>query len=131
MTNFLESFAQLNLYQTIYILITLRGKPLENIVGKGENGGYQHFLFYPQCLLFSSYKTQMSLFLGKNKFFTKQQNFVIIQIGSMTVQTTNRCDQRIQICVEQGIKHRGKRRKMLLTFSHTVFKKPLSKGREK
>ena len=23
-------------------------KMLENIVGKGENGGYQHFLFFPQ-----------------------------------------------------------------------------------
>ena len=21
----------------------------ENIVGKGENAGYQHFLFFPQC----------------------------------------------------------------------------------
>ena len=23
---------------------------LENIVGKGENAGYQHFLLFPQCL---------------------------------------------------------------------------------
>ena len=22
---------------------------VENIVGKGENAGYQHFLFFPQC----------------------------------------------------------------------------------
>ena len=22
---------------------------VENIVGKGENGGYQHFLLFPQC----------------------------------------------------------------------------------
>ena len=22
---------------------------VENIVGKGENAGYQHFLHYPQC----------------------------------------------------------------------------------
>ena len=22
---------------------------LENIVGKGENAGYQHFLLFPQC----------------------------------------------------------------------------------
>ena len=26
-------------------------KPLENIVGKGENAGYQHFLLFPQCFL--------------------------------------------------------------------------------
>ena len=26
-------------------------KVFENIVGKGENAGYQHFLFFPQCFL--------------------------------------------------------------------------------
>ena len=24
---------------------------IENIVGKGENAGYQHFLLFPQCFL--------------------------------------------------------------------------------
>ena len=24
---------------------------IENIVEKGENAGYQHFLFFPQCFL--------------------------------------------------------------------------------
>ena len=28
----------------------------ENIVGKGENAGYQHFLLFPQCFL--PFKTQ-------------------------------------------------------------------------
>ena len=26
-------------------------KPFENIVGKGENAGNQHFLLFPQCFL--------------------------------------------------------------------------------
>ena len=26
---------------------------VENIVGKGENAGYQHFLLFPQCFQFS------------------------------------------------------------------------------
>ena len=26
---------------------------VENIVGKGENAGYQHFLLFPQCTMFS------------------------------------------------------------------------------
>ena len=30
---------------------TLEKRPFENIVGKGENAGYQHFLFFPQCFL--------------------------------------------------------------------------------
>ena len=32
------------------LLMTLK-KYFENIVGKGENVGNQHFLFLPQCLL--------------------------------------------------------------------------------
>ena len=31
--------------------MTLREKPLENIVGKGENAGKQHFLLFPQFFL--------------------------------------------------------------------------------
>ena len=30
------------------LMISIFGKA-ENIVGKGENAGYQHFLFFPQC----------------------------------------------------------------------------------
>ena len=30
-------------------------KEIENVVGKGENAGYQHFLLYPQCFLKASY----------------------------------------------------------------------------
>ena len=31
--------------------MTLRKKPFENIVGKGENAGNQDFLLFPQCFL--------------------------------------------------------------------------------
>ena len=31
------------------LLTTLKKKPKENIVGKGENAGNQHFLLYRQC----------------------------------------------------------------------------------
>ena len=31
--------------------MALRKKPFENIVGKGENAGNQHFLVIPQCFL--------------------------------------------------------------------------------
>ena len=37
----------LTLYHTIPTLTTLRKKPIENIVGKGENAGNQHFLLFP------------------------------------------------------------------------------------
>ena len=31
--------------------MTLEEKPFENIVGKEENAGNQHFLLFPQCFL--------------------------------------------------------------------------------
>ena len=33
------------------LLTTLKKKPFENIVGKGENADIQHFLLFPQCFL--------------------------------------------------------------------------------
>ena len=33
------------------LLTTLKRKAYENIVGKGENAGNQHFLLFPQCFL--------------------------------------------------------------------------------
>ena len=35
-------------------------KAFENVVGKGENAGNQHFLLFPQCLLL--FPTQISIF---------------------------------------------------------------------
>ena len=34
-----------------WLLTTLWKQPFENIVGKGENAGNQHFLLFPQCFL--------------------------------------------------------------------------------
>ena len=42
------------------LLTTLRKKPFENIVGKGENAGNKHFLLFPQC--FISFSKQISIF---------------------------------------------------------------------
>ena len=35
-------------------------KAFENVVGKGENAGNQHFLLFPQCFLL--FPTQISIF---------------------------------------------------------------------
>ena len=40
--------------------MTVRRKGFENIVGKGENAGNQHFLLFPQCFL--PFLTQSSTF---------------------------------------------------------------------
>ena len=43
----LKGFAddKINVIQKLKFVVGL----LENIVGKGENAGYQHFLLFPQC----------------------------------------------------------------------------------
>ena len=33
----------------------------ENIVGKGENTGYQHFLLYPQCFQKASFSGSLKV----------------------------------------------------------------------
>ena len=33
------------------LLTTLQKRPIENILGKGENAGNQHFLLFQQCFL--------------------------------------------------------------------------------
>ena len=43
------------------LLTTLRkkafeNKAFENVVGKGENAGKQHFLLFPQCFFFLPYQ---------------------------------------------------------------------------
>ena len=42
------------------VLMTLRKRPVENIVGKGENGGNQHFHLFTQWFL--NFKRQTQLF---------------------------------------------------------------------
>ena len=42
-------------------LMPLGNKAFENIVGKGENAGYQHFLLFSQCFLL--YQRQKHYFL--------------------------------------------------------------------
>ena len=49
-----------NLYHTILTVNTMDKKPFENIEGKGENGGNQHFLLFPQCFL--PFQKQISFF---------------------------------------------------------------------
>ena len=34
-----------------FLSCPLRKKPFENILGKGENGGFQHFVRFPECFL--------------------------------------------------------------------------------
>ena len=59
---------------------TLNKKPFENIVGKGENAGNQHFLLFPQC--FQTLPNQISnfhshLFLGLQNAFNLDQSRIL------------------------------------------------------
>ena len=50
----------LNLYHTIPTFNDPEKEGLENIVGKRENAGHQHFLLFPQCFL--PLQRQISIF---------------------------------------------------------------------
>ena len=43
----------------------------ENIVGKGENVGYQHFLLFPQCFLQSIFSGLLVQSLAQPSFFLR------------------------------------------------------------
>ena len=45
---YMVTLYHITLYNTIPTYFTLNEKALENIVGKGENAGDQHFLLLPQ-----------------------------------------------------------------------------------
>ena len=49
----LRAFADGKIYVTEKLKFVI-GR-VENIVGKGENAGYQHFLLFPQCFQKASY----------------------------------------------------------------------------
>ena len=70
----MEHFEALNLYFTTQsrVLMTPWDMSFENIVGKGENAGNQHFLFFPQCFYPS---------LHKFKFFI-HINFIVCKMLS-------------------------------------------------
>ena len=68
----------------------------ENIVGKGENAGHQHFLLFPQCFQ----KGDKSI---KEMCLTLYQTtiFRLVQIQS-TCRQQNKCDCKIEICFGKG-----------------------------
>ena len=55
-------------YHTVLSEMTFREKPFENIVGKGENAGNQHFLLFPKCFL--PYENQIIIIQAISKQFS-------------------------------------------------------------
>ena len=58
--NYSKQISGLTLYHTIPTLNDPEKKAFENIVGKRENAGNQHFLLFPQCFL--PFPKQISIF---------------------------------------------------------------------
>ena len=88
---------------------------VENIVGKGENAGYQHFLLFPQCFQ----KASLSGLL-KVRLFGKELNPLAQKQGFRPIQNKGRCrqqgncDHRIEINLMINGKNCGKVTKCLL-----------------
>ena len=55
-----QVYCHLILYHTIPTFNDLEKEAFENIAGKGENAGNQHFLLFPQCFL--PFPKQSSIF---------------------------------------------------------------------
>ena len=49
--NVLDKLSSINFLPHNPSVMTLYKNPFENILGKGENAGNQHFLFFQQCFL--------------------------------------------------------------------------------
>ena len=75
---FLKGIIYIKLFTTQSRLLTLKKKPFENIVGKGENAGNQDFLLFPRCcLLFQPnfichLQNALKLYQFKNLSFNKE-----------------------------------------------------------
>ena len=73
------------------LLTPLRKKPLENIVGRGENAGNYHFLLFPQ----SSYPSQtnfkflVSFILSSANAFNLNKSIILLFGNELT--STNLC----------------------------------------
>ena len=131
--------------------MTLRKKPFENTMRKGENTGNQHVLLFPP-IFSTNPKRRISVFnlhlfrrlqmlwictslkiscLVKGYLVTKQRNITPDKTES-TCRRQNKRDWKIKICVEMGRKHCGEKEKMLVTsvfsFSHNVFKRLIYQG---
>ena len=97
-----------------------------NIVGEGENAGYQHFLLFQQC--FQKPSLQGSLKLGivwQSKTFTRQQNLEKVQIESILLTTDDRINvAHIMISVIERVENLWEEEKMdtsIFSFSHDVL----------
>ena len=56
--------------------MTLNEKSFENIVGKGENAGNQHFLLFPT--MFYSYQRKMASFVWKINAFNMDMSIFLL-----------------------------------------------------
>ena len=50
---------------------------VENIMGKGENAGYKHFLFFPQCFQMSSSQGSLKHGIVLEKFNSLPYNKIL------------------------------------------------------
>ena len=79
---FLKSFSQsLTLYHTMTTFDKLEKKPFENIAGKEENAGNQHFLLFPHCFLLWEKKKMLVIsifFFSHIVFYPLKDNFNIL-----------------------------------------------------
>ena len=135
----LKAFADDKIIETQKLKIKLRR--VENIVRKGENTGFQHFLFFPQCFQKASYSglrsrdcvvknLQSKKHCGKRRKCLLPAFYPIFHnvIKGFYRRLVNPFPNKRGFKVSAGQvfwKHREKKKKLLVTsnfsFSHSVF----------
>ena len=71
------------------LLTTLKKQLFENILGKGENAGNQHFLLFPQCFLI--YQEEKITILTSNFWSANTFNLVQPKLFSFGKQLRDHC----------------------------------------
>ena len=86
---------------------------VENIVGKEENAGYQHFLFFPQCFQKASFSGSLKVGIVWQRF-NKQQLLRLVQTESMC-RRQNKCNLKTEILLrwEENMAGKGNKRAMM------------------
>ena len=108
-------------------------KWVENTVGKGEIARYEQFLLFPQCF-------QKACFQGASKgvivweWVNSSSNSKILDTAKLKALYNQRVNLEINISVFDRVKNiveKGENTDYQHFFSHSVFKKLVSQGRQK
>ena len=105
---------------------------VENIVGKGENTGYQHFLLFLQCFQKPSISRLLKVGIVWERVTSLPNNKILDWFKLKAFADNKLHVAKIMISVFDSVENIVGKEKMpatsIFSFSHNVFKRLLSQG---